>query len=101
MGGMSGMGMLLKQLGVNPEEIRASIDSFMNGQRALLESVNANQLRVEATLVRIEAKLDAAVKIGTTTELTDASGAGLGLIVSDEKFPQAVIDAAASLNGQG
>lgn len=103
---LSGMGMLLKTLGVNPDEIRASIDSFMSGQKELLTRIAANQERLEASSARIEAKLQFVIDQqvtpyphpSTTTELL-SNGRPTGIVVSDEKFPQVVLDDAAS-NGQ-
>lgn len=59
--GLDGMGMMLKSLGINPEEIKASIESF----KTLANTVAETQQRIDAQLstllisnARIEAKLD-------------------------------------------
>jgi hypothetical protein len=58
--GLDGMGMMLKSMGINPEEIKASIESF----KGLANEVAARQKNVEAILARIEAKLDEALSDG-------------------------------------
>lgn len=104
---LSGMNMLLKTMGVNPDEIRRSIDAFMVGQRELLTRIEANQLRVEAKLDAMLAQQTRAYAVpdtAPTVELTDHAGRGLGVVLTEEKFPQVVLDAAAQAkpnNGQG
>ena len=99
--------MLLRTLGVNPDEIRASIDAFMAGQKELLTRIAANQERLEAATVRLEDKVqfivDQQIKpYPSTTEILDDQGRGVGVVVSDEKFPQVVLDDAqiGAANGQ-
>lgn len=103
----SGMAMMLKSLGIDPDEIRANVEQFMAGMKAAVEKVEANQLRIEGKLEDLQKQgadldeqnrtiiywLGLAIESGGTTRLKD-NGKDLGIIEHSEKFPQDVINAA-------
>ena len=51
---LGGMEMMLKSMGLDPQEMKASIENF----KQLATTVAATQKRVDETLTRIESKLD-------------------------------------------
>lgn len=51
---LGGMEMMLKSLGINPDEIKASIASF----QTLAKEVSERQQKVEAVLIEVNTKLD-------------------------------------------
>jgi hypothetical protein len=99
-GGMSlGVQNMLKSMGFDPEEMKRVATLFMDGQRALLESIDANQKRIEAKIDGVSSRLQFVIDQqtraylpGSTTELKDSDGRGLGVVVTDEKFSQVILD---------
>jgi hypothetical protein len=95
---MSGMAGLLKSIGVDTDQFQAHFETFTAGMRAQAETINANQLRIEAQGARIEAKLDAladrldsiAPAPSTVEVLEDDKPTGV--LITSEKFPQAMLD---------
>jgi hypothetical protein len=95
---MSGMAGMLKALGVDPDELKANVETFMVNMKAQAETINANQARLEAQGARIEGKLDAVLT--RFDELSPASstkevledGKPTGVLITSERFPQAMID---------
>jgi hypothetical protein len=95
---MSGMAGLLKALGVDSDQFQAHFETFTAGMRAQAETINANQLRIEAQGARIEVKIDALADrldsiapAPTTVEVLE-NGEATGVLIHSEKFPQAMID---------
>ena len=92
---VSGMAMMLKSLGLDPDELKASVEAFMSHMKDQADKINANQARLEANDARLEEKLDhvlsgitvAPSEAGTTTPILE-NGKATGVIVTDEKFPQ-------------
>lgn len=100
----SGMERLLGSFGLNPQEIRVSIEQFMLTMQAAAEKINANQQRLEAGLARMERKLtyiqDLIEQPGETTIIADKDGKHSGALLTTEKFPQAMLDDA-GINVEG
>ncbi len=95
---MSGMAGLLKSMGVDTEELQANVQTFMQGMQAQAQTINANQARLEAQGVRIEAKLDTVLTrldelapAPSTKEVLE-DGKPTGVLITSERFPQAMID---------
>ena len=100
---VSGMQMMLRSLGLDPDELRANVEGFMGTMKAAVEKVEANQLRIEGQLQRIEGKLD---QIGLdplvfkeSTRPIYEDGRSTGVIITDEKFPRAVYGNAQEFTG--
>jgi hypothetical protein len=89
------MSSMLKMLGLNPDELRANVDGFMQGMKAQADKIDANQARLEAQGQRIEARLEElAAKLegeGSTREIYE-DGKPTGVLITSERFPQALID---------
>lgn len=97
---VSGMAGLLKSMGVDADQIQTNIELFTAGMKAQAETINANQVRLEAQGARIETKLnqvldrlDAMDPGGDprTREVFE-NGKPTGVLITNEKFPQALID---------
>ena len=88
---MSGMAGLLKTMGVDTDEIQAQATTFMQGMKAQAETINANQQRIERKLDAILERLDSISPAPSTREIIE-DGKPTGVLVTDEKFPQAMID---------
>jgi hypothetical protein len=98
---MSGMGMMLKSLGIDPDEIRQNVEVFMQQMKAAIEEVKQNQVRLESKQDLILTNqqhfnllIASLMESGNTTLLHDHEGKSMDIAISDEKFPQVVIDAA-------
>lgn len=87
----SGMAVMMKTLGLDPAEIKTHVEAFTSHMKAQAEAINANQQRIEEKLDRIEAKLDGH-GIPATRELLDVNGKPTNVLITDERFPQAMID---------
>lgn len=89
------MAMMLKSLGIDPDEIKGSIDQFMQTMKAAAEKINANQLSIEAKLDMIQAKLNEMQTIiddpGHTTQIK-ANGEDTGILVTTERFPKEMLE---------
>lgn len=115
MSGVSGMGMMMKAMGVDPEEIKGSVTAFMETVKSSIEKIDANQKRIEDKLEKIvatqaihttaisiildhlkdvRAERHVAVINEPSPKLLAMDGTDSGAIVSEEKFPQEVLDAA-------
>lgn len=92
---MNGTAMMLKSLGIDPDQIQRNVEEFMTAVKGALEKVDANQARIETKLDAIQARLDAGA--GSTTHI-HANGKPAGVLVTDEKFPQEMLDEA-GMNG--
>jgi hypothetical protein len=111
---LSGIGLMMKSMGIDPDEIRGDVEKFMSGVKVSIAKIDAAQVKVEAkldeiilalatekavnrgiagsleTLLAIQAGLADA---GSTITLRDDQGRSLGVLETTEKFPQEVIDA--------
>ena len=56
---MSGAAMLLKSMGLDPEELQQSIEAFKSSMAGAVQKIDANQARIEAKLDEIIAALPA------------------------------------------
>lgn len=88
---LSGMAGLLKSMGVDTDDIQAQATAFMQGMKAQADTINANQQRIEKKLDEILARLDAIAPAPSTREILE-NDAPTGVLITDEKFPQAMID---------
>ena len=100
--GSTGTAMMLKALGLDPEEIKANIEGFMQQMRDQAHTINGNQLRIETKLDAIDGTLRrlaisaAAGGLGavpkSTAELCDNQGDPTGVLVTNERFPQQLLE---------
>jgi hypothetical protein len=95
----SGLEQLLGNVGLDP----AMIDAHVEGVRTLIRNaaaeLNANQRRIESKLDAIDAKLaQMAAEPASTREILDAEGNPSHVLITNERFPQAMID---DVNGVG
>jgi hypothetical protein len=97
----SGIEILLKAAGIDPGEIRASIDQFMSSMKATADAINANQGRIETklnTIISNQEKASQAASQATTTHVLE-NGRPTGVLLTDEKFPDEVLKDAGVLEG--
>jgi hypothetical protein len=92
---VSGVALMMRSLGVDPEKLRESIEAFMATMTTAAATINANQKRIEENLGRIERQL-AAIEVklsdpGETTELAGPDGRSSGVLLTTEKFPDAML----------
>ena len=88
---VSGVGSMLKALGLDPDELKGNVEGFMLFMKAESEKINRNQFRIETKLDQILAnQAHASAPSGSTPILEN--GVDTGVFVTDEKFPQAMID---------
>jgi hypothetical protein len=90
---MNGMGMMLKSLGIDPDELKRNVEEFMSVVKASLQKVDANQARIETKLDSILTRLDGLAPEPSTTEIM-ANGAASGILITNEKFPRQMMDEA-------
>jgi hypothetical protein len=88
----SGMTAMMKALGLDPVELKAHVEAFTSHMKEQAAAINANQRRIEAKLDVIDEKLAALVPRETTTEILDNAGVGTNVLITSERFPQAMID---------
>jgi hypothetical protein len=88
---ISGMAGLLKSMGVDTEELTATANQFMEGMKAQAQTINANQTRIETKLDAILELLNTSAPAPATRELLE-NGERTGVLITDEKFPQAMLD---------
>jgi hypothetical protein len=100
---ISGTGMMLKSLGIDPEEIKKNAEVFMEQMKLAIAEVKKNQLTLESKCDLILTNqqhfnllIGGLIEAGTTVKLQDEEGKDLGIISTSEKFPQEVLDAANS-----
>ena len=86
----SGMEMLLGAMGVDPTEVRANIEDFMTAMKATAVKVSENQDRIEAKLDEILDRLETISPKPSTQELIE-DGKATGVLVTDERFPAAML----------
>lgn len=112
---VSGMAMMLKSLGIDPDEIRGNVEQFMAYMKAAADKINANQAVIELKLRELQTQgtnlweqnntlrqhIDRIEKLidlpGETVHIKE-NGLGTGILVTTEKFPQELIDEANSSN---
>ena len=82
---LSGPAMLLKSLGLDPEEIQQNVESFKAAMAAAVAKIDANQARIEAKLDEILAG-----QKGETTAIVE-DGKHTGVLMTTEKFPDAML----------
>jgi hypothetical protein len=91
----SGMGMMLKSLGIDPDEIKASIEQFMLTMQSAAERIKENQSAIETRMTAMDAKLDRIAALidqpGDTIHVQE-DGRDTGILITSEKFPQAMLD---------
>jgi hypothetical protein len=87
--GESGMTMMLRSLGFDPDGMKRDIEQFMAAMKAAVEKVNANQASIEATLDRIEKLVE---HPGATTAIVTESGEDAGVLLTTEKFPREMLE---------
>jgi hypothetical protein len=96
----SGMAMMVKSLigavGIDPEGLKRDIEQFMAMMKAGVDQLNANQARIDAKLDRIE-KLVA--QPGETVAVLDDLGNATGVLLTTEKFPDAMLEDVKYTNG--
>ena len=97
----SGMQMMLRSLGLDPDELKANVEGFMATMKTAVEKVEANQLRIEGKLeelsqysAAIMLKLDTIIQEppsfqGTSRQIFE-DGKPTGVVLTDEKFPRAL-----------
>jgi hypothetical protein len=109
---LGGMGMMLRACGIDPDEMKQQAEQFMIFMKQGVEKINANQERIESALKSISAaqersaeRINAELAIissllllqqqereGTTSVVRDENGGHTGVLITSEKFPQAMID---------
>lgn len=94
----SGMTAMMKALGLDPAEIKTHVEAFTSHMKAQAEAINANQRRIEEKLDELLNRTAAQPVEASTTELLDADGKPTNVLVTSERFPQAMID---DVNGVG
>jgi hypothetical protein len=82
------MASMLKALGLDPDELKGNVDSFILHMREQAATINANQARIEVKLDRI---LEGIRPTGSTTPILE-NGEPTGVYLTNEKFPQVLID---------
>jgi hypothetical protein len=94
----SGMQGLLKSMGFDPDAMKGQLEAFIANMQAAAAAISANQARLEAQGARIEAqgaailgRLDLLAPAPRTVEVLE-DGKPTGVLITDEKFPQAMID---------
>ena len=88
----SGMEMMLKAMGLDPDELKSSVEGFMVHMKDQAAKINANQARIEVKLDEMrELVLDVVGPRPSTTHILE-NGEPTGVLVTSEKFPQAMID---------
>jgi hypothetical protein len=92
----SGIEMLLRAAGVDPEEIRGNVERFMLETRAAVNAINANQRSIETKLDLILAAQGGAA---ITKEYQKPDGSPSGVLETNEKFPDAVLVDAGMIGG--
>jgi hypothetical protein len=92
----SGIEMLLRAAGVDPNEIRASIENFILQTKGAIEQINTNQRTIERKLDLILANQ---LEAGVTKEYQKADGERTGVLETTEKFPDAVLVDAGMIGG--
>jgi hypothetical protein len=92
----SGLEMLLRAAGVDPNEIRANVEAFMMQTRQAVQQINANQREIVQKLDLILATMPEA---GSTAEYAKPDGSPTGVLETTEKFPAAVLQDAGMIGG--
>jgi hypothetical protein len=98
----SGMAMMLKSLGLDPDELKGNVEAFMSHMKDQAEKINQNQARLESKLDALENSLGniahilAALSLlvapqASTTAILE-NGAHSGNLITSEKFPTEMIE---------
>lgn len=89
---------LLKTMGFDPDAMKAQLEAFIQNMQAAAAAISANQARLEAQGAKIEAqgeailaRLDLIAPAPRTVEIIE-DGKPTGVLITDEKFPQQMID---------
>ena len=82
---------MMKSLGLDPDELKNSVEAFMFHMKAQAETINANQKRLEDKLDAISEKLDSIHPPASTTAIYE-DGKHTGVLITTEKFPQEMLD---------
>ncbi len=85
----SGMSQMLKSLGFDTDALKKDIEQFMGAVKSGIETINANQARIEAKLDRIEKLVE---HPGTTTSIATEAGEESGVLLTTEKFPNEILE---------
>ena len=99
----SGMGMMLKSMGLDPDELKANVETFMQHMKEQADKINANQARLEEMITANQASLNSIAQIlsglstlvttqNSTTHILDEEGKKSGVLITSEKFPQEMLD---------
>lgn len=84
---LSGPAMLLKSLGLDPEELQQNVEAFKLTIAAAVEKIEVNQARIEAKLDQIIA----ALPVKGETMAIEEDGKETGVLVTTEKFPDEML----------
>lgn len=91
----SGMTGMLKALGLDPDELKKNVETFMETMTAAAQQIKANQIAIETKLTAIEGQLKRIQaelpEAGTTTSIKNDDGNDTGILVTTEKFPDELI----------
>lgn len=88
----NGMATMLKALGLDPDELKANVETFMSGMKAQADAINANQIRLEAKLDNLTTLMLELMGPRPQTREIYENGERTGVLITDERFPQALID---------
>jgi hypothetical protein len=84
----SGVTMMLRAMGVDPDGIKRDVQQFMESVKAMGDKLDANQQRIEAKLDRIQRELE---HPGETVEINKPNGEATGVLLTTEKFPEQMV----------
>jgi uncharacterized protein YjbJ (UPF0337 family) len=91
----TGMEMMLKGLGIDPDQVKANIEAFMGSIKESIVKIDAAQERIEGTQARIEGKIDTVISLlpakRTTQAILDDEGNPTGVLYTEEQFPDAML----------
>lgn len=95
----TGATMMLKALGFNPDELKGTVEGFMDHMKQQAATINANQARLEAKQDATTEELGKLCELVAdlagprpTTRAILENGEETGVLITSEKFPQAMID---------
>lgn len=102
---------LIGATGIDADKLEANVTGFMENVRGAVEKLEANQRIIETKLDRIQATIDRPPAMmfpplfegsatpaaldgssGDTVEIRKPNGEATGVLLTTEKFPQAVLD---------
>lgn len=88
---VNGMTTMMKAMGLDPDELKATVEQFMGGMKDQAAKINANQGRLETKLDVILMKLAELSPIVATRQILE-NGEATGVLITNERFPQEMID---------